>query len=222
MKELDQADAERLLDAAFRLVSEPGSGRPSIAELARASNVPVRSILHWYGDLETVTRLAVARRVTALAAPLASYAPESRRLHDALAGYARIGAALFASDDYRRLAYLVVRDGRSRAWLIRMHERDIVGAAQAGLARLVRGAGRLRLDIRASGTRAFVRRLQSELALPMLLPGRKEPTRREIDAVARRAAEEALKSVYPASTIAAALGQLVRRPSPPPLLAATG
>jgi predicted dienelactone hydrolase len=119
---------------------------------------------------------------------------------------------LFASEPYRRLAFLLMRDGLSRPWLVTQHREGVIEAVQAALARIVHQA-RGSAEIRSSGTRAFVERLQRELALPMLLPRQKGPTAREMAMVAEQAAEVAIASVYHAGTIAAALGQLTAPPA---------
>lgn len=205
----------RLLQAVFRLYSEPGLHRPSVRDIVKAARVASKSIYYWYGDIETLYRLAVSRHVDALTAPLSWSPPPGDPPREAILHYSRLCADLFASEDYRRLAYLVMRDGPSNSWLVGKHERDVVERVQAGLARIVgeaKNAPRSRLEIRSSGTRAFVRRLQSELALPMLMPRQKGPTHMEIRALVERTSDEALKAVYSTHAVSTALGQLVRRP----------
>jgi AcrR family transcriptional regulator len=210
MAGLGERQSSRVLEAAFRLASEPGLAPLSIAAVAAASGARPRSIRHWFGDAETLYRLAVARELAALAAPLAwSPAPGTRR-RDAVGHFARICAELFSSEAYRRLAFLLMRDGALRPWLVGQHRREVIEAVQAGLARVVRQASG-GAEIRSSGTRAFAGRLQRELALPTLLPGQKGPTRREMITIAEEAADAAMNSVYAADAIPAALGQLVPR-----------
>jgi AcrR family transcriptional regulator len=219
MKEVGALRSTQLLEAAFRLISEPGLPPPSMAELAKASGMKSKSILYWYGDLDTVCRLAVNRRVAALVAPLAWSPPSDWQLREAVIHYTRLCADLFASEDYRRLAFLLVRDGPSQPWLLRAHERDLVEPVQAGLRRIVaavRAHGPVRLETRASGTRTFVKRLQAELALPRLMPGRKPPTQQELRGFVGTLADEALKSVYSATSLSTALGQLAAWPAARP------
>jgi hypothetical protein len=213
MKELGIRRTSRLLREAFRLYARPGPHPPTIEEIATASSVPADLILYWYGDVETLCRLAVTDRVAALAAPLAWSPPPRTGLREAVLCYAAISAALFASEDYRRLAYLMMRDGASTPWLVRQHERNIVGTLGTGLARVVAEADS-RSAILASGTRTYVKRLQAELALPMLLPGQKQPTRREIRTLVESVSDQVLRSVY--SSIA--IEQIWRPPAglPPP------
>jgi AcrR family transcriptional regulator len=215
MEETDALHA-RLLRTAFRLHSEPGLRRPSVRAIAASAGMSARSTYYWYGDIATLYRLAVTRQIEALAAPLSWSPAPATLLREAVMLYAEICARLFASEDYRRLAYLVMRDGAANPWLVRKHEQGIMEAARAGLARVVgqiRTPREIQLEIRASGTRAFVKRLQGELALPMLLPRQKEPTRIEVRALAEKITSEALESVYSTAAIADALGQLVRRPA---------
>ena len=200
-----------MLEAAFRLASDPGGAPPSAAGVAKASGIGARSILYWYGAAETLYRLAVARRIAALTAPLAWNPPGNARPRDAVAGYAQVCAELFSSEAYRRLAYLLVRDGPPRPWLAGLHRQGVIEPMQAGLARIVRRSSPS-AEIRASGTRAFVERLQRELALPMLMPSRKEASARQVAATAEAAADAAMAAIYRPGTISLALGQLVLQP----------
>jgi AcrR family transcriptional regulator len=210
MRELRAAETARLLRAAFRLFAEPEPERPTLARIGDAAGLSCPVVIHWYGDSETLFRLAVRARIAALAAPLAGPRP-TLPLREAIRVYAGVCARLFRSDDYRRLVYLVMRDGPTWPWLAGAHERGIVDAVRGGLGRLVREAGApsgARLEIRASGTRAFARRLHEELALPMLLPGRKPPTHQQVRTVVERASEEALAAVYSARALTLALGEM--------------
>ncbi len=212
MRELRAAETARLLRTAFRLLSEPGPEPPTIAAIGDAAGISCPVVIHWYNDVETLGRLAVKTCIERLAASLADATRPALTLHEATLAYAAACAGLFSSDDYRRLIYLVMRDGPSWPWLVAAHEQGIVDAVRAGLARLVRdagGAAGTQLEIRASGTRAFVRRLQDQLALPMLLPGRKAPTRQQVRAVAERACGDALASVYSAGAVALVLADMV-------------
>ncbi|MDB5692714.1 MAG: hypothetical protein JWO81_1777 [Alphaproteobacteria bacterium] len=211
MEELGIRRTSRLLREAFRLCSQPGPHPPPVDAVAKASGSSAALILYWYGDVETLFRLAVVDRAAALAAPLAWSPPPGTPLGEAVLCYTGISAALFASEDYRRLAYLVMRDGVSSPWLVRQHERNIVEAVEAGLGRVVAQA-RPRSAILSSGTRAFVKRLQGELALPMLLPRQKQPTRREIRALVETVCDRALNSVYSTAAVARALEQISRPP----------
>jgi AcrR family transcriptional regulator len=219
MDSLGTERTSRLLQAVFRLYSEPGLHRPSVRDIVKAARIGSKLIYYWYGDIETLYRFAVGRHVDALTAGLSGSAPAGGGPRDTILHYTRICAALFASEDYRRLAYLVMRDGPFDPWLVRKHERDVVERVQAGLARVVgeaRTPPATRLEIRSSGTRAFVRRLQSELALPMLMPRQKGPTHMEIRFLVERTSDEALKAVYSTNAVATALDQLVRQPASQP------
>jgi AcrR family transcriptional regulator len=208
MAERSRLDTRRLLDAAFRIWSERGAGEGMLERIARAAKADPERILYWYDDLETLFRLAVDSRVKALLAPLESCCAPAAPVREVVRNYAEACVELLASDDYRRLCYVVIRDGTLYPWLIRKHDAVLLGTMQSLLGRLVRRAVEkpgIALDIRASGTRAFVSDLQRELALPMLLPKRKEPTRLEMRLLVARATEQAMRSVYPAGTIVESL-----------------
>ncbi|HEX4739373.1 MAG TPA: hypothetical protein VH331_17635 [Allosphingosinicella sp.] len=218
MKELTAVETARLLRTAFRLFSEPGPGQPTRAQIAEAAGIAPAAIRHWYHDPETLYRLAVIRRIAGFAVPLRLRPRGAPPLREAIRAYAATCAAVFASDDYRRLLYLVMRDGRACPWLVAAHERGVVEVARAGLSRIVRQAGvpGAGLEIRAGGTRAFVRRLQERLSLSMLLPDRKHPTHLELRALIESVAGEALASVYSGPTLARALEEILPPVSPVP------
>lgn len=211
MDELGDRATSRLLRNAFRLHAQPGARPATIAEIADASQLDADLVLHWYGDVETLCRLAVTARVAALAAPLSWTPPPGIGLGDAVRRHGELSAALFASEDYRRLAFLVMRDGAANPWLVRQHELGVVGAVEDGLARTVARA-RPGSALLASAARAFSRRLQNELALPMLLPRRKGPTRREIRDLVVEVADQALRSVYSTRAVTRALEQFSHPP----------
>ncbi len=205
---------KRVYRDAFRLCSEPGPRQVSVSDVARASRLRPGVVNHWFGDMETLYRLAVTERVAALAAPL-DWSPEpGQAVGDVIAEHGRICADLFESEDYRRLLYLVVRDGAAFPWLAKKHESAILEAMRDGLARIVaraRAPAGTRLEIRASATRAFVTRLQAELALPMLLPGQKPPIRMKVRQVIEEVAADAARAVYSSGLVIAALEQFAER-----------
>src|SRR5690242_1107467 len=105
MKELGPVATKRLMRAAFRLWSEPGPERPAIAAIAAAAGLAEAAVLHWYDDAETLCRLAIRDRIAALAAPLEGARRPLLPLAEAIRDYTAACAAVFASDDYRRLLY---------------------------------------------------------------------------------------------------------------------
>jgi AcrR family transcriptional regulator len=214
---------KRIYGDVFRLCSEPGAQPVTISDVARVSRLRPGVITHWFGDMETLYRLAVSDRIAALATPLGWSPGPGQPVRDLMAGHARVCAELFASEDYRRLLYLVVRDGAAFPWLAKKHESAILEVMRDGLVRIVaqaRASAGTRLEIRASATRAFVARLQGELALPMLLPGQKTPTHMKVRQVIEQVVAEAAGAVYPSSLVIAALEQFAThrpRQMPPPV-----
>jgi AcrR family transcriptional regulator len=201
----------RVCRAVFRLHSEPGSDKVTVRNIARAAGVPSNSLYYWYGDMGTLYRLSVADHIDRLKAELESMPDPTPSVRDAILDYARICAEAFGSDAYQRLLYLVIRDGAAHPWLVKKHQSDILDVIQATHARVVARAGRSRgaqLEIRSSAGRAFVKRLQGELALPMLLPGRKQPTRQELRLLTEAVAGAALDAVYAPRMVTDELGRL--------------
>lgn len=207
----------KLYHQVFRLYSEPDRRRVTVREIVKAAGVPSNSIYYWYGDIDTLYRMAVSDRISALAGQLKWSPAPGDGPRAAVFEFARICASLFASEDYRRLLYLVVRDGALYPWLTKRHQSEILDAMQSALGKAVPKAGLAtgaRLEIRASACRAFVKRLQGELALPMLVPGQKDRTQQEVRQLIEAVAAETLAAVYSAGAVVHALeGLPVRAPA---------
>jgi AcrR family transcriptional regulator len=203
----------KLHRAVFQLHSEPGGGKVTVRQIVKAGGVPTNSLYYWYGDMDTLYRLAVTDHIAALKDEL-EWAPDpALSVRAALVDYARTCASVLGSDAYQRLLYLVVRDGAAQPWLVKKHQSEILDFIQATLARLVARTGRangVQLEIRSSAGRAFVKRLQSELALPMLLPGQKQPTRQEVRQLTESAANAAFGACYSTRMVA---DEIMRLPS---------
>ncbi|HEY0414510.1 MAG TPA: hypothetical protein VGD66_15355 [Allosphingosinicella sp.] len=217
------ARTDRLHDAVFRLQSDPARTRVTVRDVVAAAGIDSGTLYHWYGDMETLYRLSVAAQIAAIEAALAPACDAETSVRGAILAYAARCAGQFESERYRRLLYLVVRDGAARPWLPKKHEAAIVERARIGLKQAVAGAGRRAgsaLDLRASAGRAFVRRLHEEIALPMLVPGRRPLTRHELRQICQEAADSALAAVYPVRAVVRGLEALPmagRPPHPEPL-----
>ncbi|MBV8687494.1 MAG: hypothetical protein JOZ90_14310 [Alphaproteobacteria bacterium] len=207
-----EAPVERIETQAFQLYSDPCRGPIAERELAEAAGVEPATLAYWYGDMETLYRASVFRvlaRLEARLGPAPGGGGGSVRV--AVAAQAERCAALFGSDSYRRLLYLVVRDGAVRPWLPKKHQARIFEKARLGLEQAIAAAGRAqgaRLEIRATASRGFVRRLHEEIALPRLVPGLRAPTRRELRHLCDSATAAALAAVYSAGALARGLESL--------------
>src|SRR3954447_26657932 len=203
----------KLHHAVFQLHSEPGGGKVTVRQIVKAGGVPTNSLYYWYGDIDTLYRLAVTDHIAALKDELEWSPDPALSVRAALVDYARTCATVLGSDAYQRLLYLVVRDGAAQPWLVKKHQSEILDFVQATLARLVARTGRangVQLEIRSSAGRAFVKRLQSELALPMLLPGQKPPTRQEVRLLTESVANAAFGACYSTRMVA---DEIMRLPS---------
>ena len=221
---MQKSTRAKLHQAVFRLYSEPGGSKVTVRQIVKAGGVPTNSLYYWYGEIDTLYRLAVTDHIAALRDELDWSLDPQLPVRAALLDYARACAAVFGSEAYRRLLFLVVRDGAALPWLVKKHQSELLDFVQATLARLVAKAGRAngaQLEIRASAARAFVKRLQAELALPMLMPGHKQPTRQELRLLTESLANEAFGACYSTRQVADAIGRLsTGLPAlPPPTLA---
>ena len=219
---MQNATRSRLHRAVFLLYSEPGGGKVTVRQIVKAGGVPTNSLYYWYGDIDTLYRLAISDHIAALQGELSWSHDPALTVRAALLDYARTCAATFGSEAYQRLLYLVVRDGAAQPWLVKKHQAEIIDFVQANLGRVVARAGRANgapLEIRASAGRAFVKRLQGELALPMLMPGHKQPTRQETRLLTESLAAEAFAACYSSLQVTDAIGRLsTGRPVAPPSL----
>ncbi|MDB5692948.1 MAG: hypothetical protein JWO81_2011 [Alphaproteobacteria bacterium] len=215
---LEPATIDKLHREAFRLYSDPTGGGVTVRRIVKAAGVSSNNLYHWYGDIGTLYRLAVSAHISMLAGRL-KWSPERDATpRAAILEFATLCAELFGSEDYRRLLYLVVRDGARHPWLARKHQSAIVEAAESalgeGISRIGR-AGGARLEIRASSRRAFVMRLQGALALPMLVPGTRPKTRQDVRLLTESVASQALNDVYAAGAFVEALDRFPVTARPP-------
>jgi hypothetical protein len=187
----------RLMSRAYWCCSARGSGDIALEDVAREAEIDVGELRFWYNDVGTLLRLAVDREIGAMKARLRCKVT-GRPLDVAVTDYAKACAEMFASDAYCRLCYMVVRDAERYPWLKARHA-ALMDSVKQRLSRLVaeEGAARgSRVGLRSSGTRAFVNRLQRELALPHLLPRQKPATASERRRIAEAATRDVLDSVY--------------------------
>src|SRR6478672_10095771 len=208
---MQKATRTKLHQAVFSLYSEAGGGKVTVRQIVKAGGVPTNSLYHWYGDIDTLYRLAVTDQIAALRDELFWSLDPALSVRAALLEHARTCANAFGSEAYQRLLFLVVRDGAARPWLVKKHQSELLDFVQATLARLVARAGRAngaQLEIRASAARAFVKRLQAELALPMLMPGHKQPTKQEVRLLTESLANDAFGACYSTLQVADAIGRL--------------
>jgi hypothetical protein len=198
----------KLYKAVFELYSDVHVRRVTLRAIVKAASLPADKIYYWYGDMDTLYRLSVKEVMTALSRRL-DWTPEpGTGPREAVLQYTAICADLFETEEYGRLLYMVVRDGRIYPWLAADHRKHILEAMESNLARLVRLAGRSagsNLDIRASGRRRFVDRLQAALAMQKLLPGQKSLEKRERRLLLEAAGADALAAVYTAGFFSGAI-----------------
>jgi AcrR family transcriptional regulator len=184
----------------------------TLRDIIHAGGLSTNSIYNWYGSTEELYERAVSDEIAALAL-LIRPPLDFLTVEEAIGSYAETCAGLFRSERYRSLLFLVVRDGATRAWLPRKHQREIIERMEYCLGEVVVAAGKKvgrSLEVRSSICQRFVKRLQSELSLPMLVPLQKEPTNRAVRLLAEAAAAEAAASVYSVESIRAAVGEMAR------------
>ena len=190
---------ERVQEAVFHLYSTPHAERITVRNVVKAAGLPSNTINHWYGGLENLYRVSVLMQISRLSQCLKQLPPKGISPRHAVLAYSGLCADIFASDTYNRLLYLVVRDGALNSWLPQRHRSEILQVVERNLSIVVLTSGAARgerLEMRWSAARAFVKRLQSELALPMLIPGHKGFRNRELRQFVESIATEAMAAVY--------------------------
>src|SRR4051794_36120367 len=122
---MQTATRARLHRAVFQLYSEP-AGKVTVRQIVKAGGVPTNSLYYWYGDIDTLYRLSSTDHIAALRDELDWSLDPALSVRTALLDYARTCAAAFGSEAYRRLLYLVVRDGAVRPWLVKKHQSELL------------------------------------------------------------------------------------------------
>src|SRR4051812_25052462 len=119
---MQSATRTKLHRAVFQLHSEPGGGKVTVRQIVKAGGVPTNSLYYWYGDIDTLYRLAVTDHIATLSDALSWSLDPALTVRAALLDYARTCAGLFGSEAFQRLLYLVVRDGAAQPWLVKKHQ----------------------------------------------------------------------------------------------------
>src|SRR3954464_4461144 len=100
---MQKATRARLHQSVFRLYSEPGGGKVTVRQIVKAGGVPTNSLYYWYGDIDTLYRLAVNDHIAELRDELDWSLDPALSVRAALLEHARTCAAVFGSEAYQRL-----------------------------------------------------------------------------------------------------------------------
>jgi hypothetical protein len=147
-------------------------GDPSVRQLAALSGLHYHYVWRRFSDPEQARRntLEPWMREIGMAAP---GIPAGASLHDRATGFARALAAYFASDQYRMMLYLVIRDANRFPWLPAGYRRAVVAPVRRAIEDLVRDYGRranLYAALRKGAAEQFFTTLETQFALCALRP----------------------------------------------------
>jgi hypothetical protein len=108
-------------------------------------------------------------------------------------------AGIVASEKYRQLLYLLLRDRAAHPWIEEIYERRVARPLCRGLERAVQEAGdRIGAAIffRGNVVRRCLRKLEASLALPRLLPGGEGEEAEQRARLVQAVAGEAMAASY--------------------------
>ncbi len=188
-----------LLEAALPAFLEMPIAKVTLDLLAERSGLD-RYFIHRRFNRERMFRHAILLLVREVAEEAASIDPPAHQsVREAVRGYAVRVAALFASERYRKLLYIVVRDGRENEWLAEAYEGRVTRPIRAKLTGLVRRAGLLSgaaLVLRPNSEQRFLAKLENFFVLPALKPDFVEPSADEASAVIEAAVNDIVAATF--------------------------
>lgn len=146
---------------------------PSVRQLAAMSGLHYHYVWRRFPDQEQARRKTLEGWIKELALSGPAIPPSGPSLHARITALARSMAGFFASDDYRLMLYLVVRDAARYPWLRHDYGRHIVAPMRGLIDALVNDYGE-RLGrytaLRKGAADSFFAELESVFALRALRP----------------------------------------------------
>lgn len=198
MPKLCQNQNDLLRRATPVLVNHPFE-HLSLQSVADACGASLWAFRYNFDNVERLFRAVATRLIDEVVAVADFRAEDGASVRNAIAAHAAFLATLFESEAYRRLAFLVVRNGRHHRWLEEAYEARVVGRVCAGFEAMVRNVslrGGAPILVRAGVARRYFKRLETELVLSRLLPALVDGSDAEREAVVKTAAAQAFEGTY--------------------------
>lgn len=145
----------------------------SLQAIADRCGVSLWALRYAFENVDGLFRAAGLHLVDTVHARTRYAPPDSASVVEAIQHYAEAVAQLVACEAYRNLLYFVVRNGRHHQWLVSAYERRVAAPIADQLKQLVLEAGQRHgatILLRDESARRFLKRIETELALPELLP----------------------------------------------------
>jgi AcrR family transcriptional regulator len=141
--------------------------------VAEATGVSLWALRYGFDNVDRLFRAVVMSYVERILASLRYDRPAAAAVIDTIQDYARFLAEAMQSPAYRDFLYLVVRNGGDHDWLQAAYEGRVIRAIEREIEQLVLASGQSHgttILLRAGAANRFVKRIESELVLPGLLP----------------------------------------------------
>jgi AcrR family transcriptional regulator len=171
----------------------------SLNAIAERSGISLWALRYNFDNVERLFRASAQQLIDAVIDAAIYRAPTAPVVLDAIHDYARFVADLVRGEDYRRLLYLVVRNGRHHEWLRQAYEQRVVGGICGTLGAVIRRSGErhgITVLVRDQAARRFHRRLETELVLPALLPSAIDREPVDVDKLLKEIARETFEATY--------------------------
>jgi AcrR family transcriptional regulator len=182
MTEADMADTrpvrdiqrEIVIDAALALIAREPFAAFTREAVCQESGIKYTTVRSYFPEADVLIRLAAARLFSNLNRNLRRCRTEpADSVHAAVSSFVAGAGSIIASSQYANLLRILVREGERHGWLLQLYEEQIAAPFEAELTQCVRAAGERygsHVVVRSGAARAALRRLESELAIPQLLP----------------------------------------------------
>jgi len=170
----------------------------TVKELAESSGLSFWAT--YRGPTRTqLIRIAILELVKEVSEHLQEFREQESTVHETIRAYVEHIVDVVSSSKYVELAYLLIRDGRTYPWLKEEYEEQIVQPFCRKLEEAVRSAG-VRygawICFKDDVPRRTLRKLESVLTLPLLLPGAEAPSEAERQEVALHISRQLMSATY--------------------------
>jgi AcrR family transcriptional regulator len=189
----------RMLEAVAPHMIDHPFEQLSLNAIAERSGISLWALRYNFDNVERLFRAVAQQLIDAVIDAAIYRAPAAPVVLDSIQDYARFVADLVRREDYRRLLYLVVRNGRHHDWLRQAYEQRVVGGICGTLGAVIRRSGErhgITVLVRDQAARRFHRRIETELVLPELLPSAIDREPIDLDRLLREIARETFEATY--------------------------
>lgn len=171
----------------------------SLQAVADLSGVSLWVLRGRFGNIDRVLRAVADAQLHEVARALDYQPGRSGAVIEAISHYAEFVAATLKGDDYRRLLYLVLRNGRHHPWLEAAYEQRVIAKIRRDLENAILAAGHrsgATIVLRKGAAALFHKRIETAVALSALLPPYLEKSPGEVSALLAEIAADTFRATY--------------------------